>query len=67
MSNTCTLFEREESSDSPNTFCGGGGVSRGHLSAAQPSASMSSGGRLRGGSSSGDGASESAGRPEGQR
>lgn len=48
---TCTaaLRECEESSDSPNTFFGGGGVSGGHLSAAQPLASMSSGGRLRGG------------------
>lgn len=45
---TCTAALRgcEESSDSPNTFFGGGGVSGGHLSAAQPFASMSSGGRL---------------------
>lgn len=46
---TCTAALCEESSDSPNTFFGGGGVSGGHLSAAQPLASMSSGGRLRGG------------------
>lgn len=46
---TAALGECEESSDSPNTFFGGGGVSGGHLSAAQPLASMSSGGRLRGG------------------